>query len=78
MATQNARPVPRLQALTVDREVSFEYDDAGFGESDDEVGDDEQPRGTARKGRGFKRSRVTIDPQAILMDAPGFEYVFFY
>lgn len=71
--TDSARPVPRLQALTVDREVSFEVDDVGFGESDDEVGDDEQPRGTARKGRGLKKSRVTIDPQAILMDAPGFE-----
>lgn len=71
--TDMARPVPRLQALTVDREVSFEYDDTGLGESDDEVGDDEQPKGTARRGRGLKKSRVTIDPQAILMDAPGFE-----
>ncbi|KAL4223524.1 hypothetical protein ACF0H5_016995 [Mactra antiquata] len=69
----SARPVPRLQALIIDREVSFEYDDAGFGESDDEIGDDEQPKGTARRGRGLKKSRVTIDPQAILMDAPGFE-----
>ncbi|XP_060598955.1 SANT and BTB domain regulator of class switch recombination-like isoform X3 [Ruditapes philippinarum] len=71
--TDSARPVPRLQALTIDREVSFEYDDIGFGESDDEIGDDEQPKGTARKGRGLKKSRVTIDPQAILMDAPGFD-----
>jgi len=70
---QSARPVPRLQALTVDREVSFKYDDIGFGESDDELGDDELPRGTGRRGRGFRRSRVTIEPQAILMDAPGFE-----
>lgn len=68
-----AKPVPRLQALTVAKEVSFEFDDIGFGESDDEVGDDEQPKGTGRKGRGTKKSRVTIDPQAILMDAPGFE-----
>ncbi|WAR02026.1 K1841-like protein [Mya arenaria] len=72
-ATDSARPVPRLQALTVDREVSFEFNDVGLGESDDEVGDDEQPRGTARKGRGFRKSRITIEPQAILMDAPGFE-----
>jgi len=73
MCCQSARPVPRLQALTVDREVSFKYDDIGFGESDDELGDDELPRGTGRRGRGFRRSRVTIEPQAILMDAPGFE-----
>ena len=73
MCFQSARPVPRLQALTVDREVSFKYDDIGFGESDDELGDDELPRGTGRRGRGFRRSRVTIEPQAILMDAPGFE-----
>ena len=46
---QIAKPVPRLQALTVDREVSFDYDDIGFGESDDEVGDDEQPKGTGKK-----------------------------
>ena len=45
---QIAKPVPRLQALTVDREVSFDYDDIGFGESDDEVGDDEQPKGTGK------------------------------
>ena len=69
---QSAKPVPRLKALTVDREVSFEYEDAGLGESDDEIGDDEQPRGS-KKGRGLKKSRVTIDPQAILLDAPGFE-----
>ena len=36
-----SRPIPRLQALTVERELSFEYDDIGMGESDDEVGDDE-------------------------------------
>ena len=46
---QIAKPVPRLQALTVDREVSFDYDDIGFGESDDEVGDDEQPKGTGNQ-----------------------------
>lgn len=40
------RPVPRLQALTVEKELSFEYDDIGMGESDDEVGDDEVPKGT--------------------------------
>ena len=40
--------MPRLQALTVAKEVSFEFDDIGFGESDDEVGDDEQPKGTGR------------------------------
>ena len=33
---------------TVAEEVSFEFDDIGFGESDDEVGDDEQPKGTGR------------------------------
>ncbi|XP_052074715.1 SANT and BTB domain regulator of class switch recombination-like isoform X1 [Mytilus californianus] len=67
------KPQPRLQALTMERELSFEYDDVGLGESDDEVGDDEQPRGTARRSRGIKKSMVTIDPQAILMDAPEFE-----
>ena len=40
------RPIPRLQALTVEKELSFEYDDIGMGESDDEVGDDEVPKGT--------------------------------
>lgn len=73
--TDTARPVPRLQALTIDHEMSFDHFeyDAGFGESDDEMGDDEQPKGTARKGRNLKKSRVTVEPQAILMDAPGFE-----
>lgn len=32
----------------MERELSFEYDDVGLGESDDEVGDDEQPRGTGK------------------------------
>lgn len=26
-----------------------------------------------RRAKGFRRSRVTIDPQAILLDAPDFE-----
>ncbi|KAK3084935.1 hypothetical protein FSP39_021652 [Pinctada imbricata] len=75
---ETGRPVPRLQALTVERELSFEYDDigVGMGESDDEVGDDEMPKlGTARKAKGLRKSRITIDPQAILLDAPDFEYV---
>ncbi|XP_078337550.1 SANT and BTB domain regulator of class switch recombination-like isoform X2 [Crassostrea virginica] len=67
------RPVPRLQALTVEKELSFEYDDIGMGESDDEVGDDEVPKGTGRRAKGFRKSRVTIDPQAILLDAPDFD-----
>lgn len=45
---QFLRPVPRLQALTVEKELSFEYDDIGMGESDDEVGDDETPKGTGQ------------------------------
>lgn len=40
--------MPRLQALTVEKELSFEYDDIGMGESDDEVGDDETPKGTGQ------------------------------
>ena len=44
-----SRPIPRLQALTVERELSFEYDDIGMGESDDEVGDDE----TVKVGTGI-------------------------
>ncbi|XP_056008643.1 SANT and BTB domain regulator of class switch recombination-like isoform X5 [Ostrea edulis] len=67
------RPVPRLQALTVEKEMSFEYYDVGMGESDDEVGDDEVPKGSSRKAKGFRKSRVTIDPQAILLDAPDFD-----
>ncbi|XP_062589863.1 SANT and BTB domain regulator of class switch recombination-like isoform X3 [Saccostrea cucullata] len=67
------RPVPRLQALTVEKELSFEYHDIGMGESDDELGDDEVPKGTGRKAKGFRKSRVTIDPQAILLDAPDFD-----
>lgn len=49
MFYQTARPQPRLQALTVERELSFEYDDIGMGESDDELGDDEQPKTTGIK-----------------------------
>ncbi|XP_060079266.1 SANT and BTB domain regulator of class switch recombination-like [Ylistrum balloti] len=71
--SETMRPQPRLQALTMERELSFEYDDIGMGESDDELGDDEQPKGTARRSRGTRRSRVTIDPQAILLDAPDFD-----
>lgn len=40
--------MPRLQALTVEKELSFEYDDIGMGESDDEVGDDETTKGTGQ------------------------------
>ena len=29
----------------MDREMSFDYDAIGMGESDDEIGDDEQPKG---------------------------------
>ncbi|KAJ8312380.1 hypothetical protein KUTeg_009753 [Tegillarca granosa] len=50
--SETTRPQPRLQALTVERELSFEYDDIGMGESDDELGDDEQPKTTARRNRG--------------------------
>ena len=57
--------MPRLQALTVDREVSFEYDDIGFGESDDEVGDDEQPKGTGEY-RNEKVFGASINTQRCL------------
>lgn len=32
----------------MEKELSFEYDDIGMGESDDEVGDDETPKGTGQ------------------------------
>ncbi|XP_041348451.1 uncharacterized protein KIAA1841 homolog isoform X2 [Gigantopelta aegis] len=67
------RPQPTLHALTVEKEVSFETDEFGFGESDDEIGDEESQKGAGKKTRTTKKSRVTIDPQAILVDAPGFE-----
>ena len=38
------RPQPRLQALTVEREVE-EQEDIGVGESEDEFGDEEEGRG---------------------------------
>ncbi|XP_074641668.1 SANT and BTB domain regulator of class switch recombination-like [Tubulanus polymorphus] len=64
-------PQPRLHPLTVDRSFENEF---GFGESDDEIGDDEVPpfSGKLRKPRAHKKSRVTVDPQAILLDAPDF------
>lgn len=67
---------PRLQALTVEKEVSYYLDDVGFGESDDETGDEEGSKDNnvnKRAGRGLKKSRVTVEPQAILLGAPGFE-----
>ena len=42
---QTKRPQPTLHALTVEKEVSFEADEFGFGESDDEVGDEESQKG---------------------------------
>ncbi|XP_064612610.1 SANT and BTB domain regulator of class switch recombination-like [Liolophura sinensis] len=67
---QTPRPRPRLQALTVQQEVTYDLEEYGIGESDDEVGDEEQPK--VKKPRP-KKSRVTIDPQAILLDAPAFD-----
>lgn len=32
----------------MEKELSFEYDDIGMGESDDEVGDDETPKGAGQ------------------------------
>lgn len=43
----------RLQALTIEREVSYD-DDFGFGESDDEVGDEEEG------GKGENSSPLVI------------------
>lgn len=119
------RPQPRLQALTIERELSYD-DEFGFGESDDEVGDEEDIKcksdGTSRakfsrhgqnripgetpllfckrslaefhssteiisliiwsmlvfsahKARVPRRSRITVDPEAILVDAPDFRYL---
>ncbi|GFO21893.1 hypothetical protein PoB_004839800 [Plakobranchus ocellatus] len=67
---------PRLQALTMEKEVSYYLDDVGFGESDEESGDDEASKDTSsnkRLNKGLKKSRVTVEPQAILLGAPGFE-----
>ena len=44
MLFQLGRPLPSLQALTVEREVS--NDDDEFGGSDDEIGDDESQQTT--------------------------------
>ncbi|XP_070203875.1 SANT and BTB domain regulator of class switch recombination-like isoform X3 [Littorina saxatilis] len=68
--TETGRPPPSLQALTVEREVSNDDDD--FGGSDDEIGDEEST-GAVRRTKGTKRSRVTINQQAILLHAPVFE-----
>nr|KAG5691777.1 hypothetical protein BaRGS_014777 [Batillaria attramentaria] len=68
---EHGRPVPRLQALTVEREVSGEDDE--FGASDDEIGDDESQQMAGKRMKGSRKSRVTIDPQAILLHAPVFE-----
>ncbi|XP_035829441.1 uncharacterized protein KIAA1841 homolog [Aplysia californica] len=70
---------PRLQALTMHKEVSYFMDDNEFGDSDDEIGDEESNKESnssssmKRVSKGLKRSRVTVEPQAILVDAPGFE-----
>ncbi|KAL8594510.1 hypothetical protein ACOMHN_024955 [Nucella lapillus] len=67
---ESGRPLPSLQALTVEREVS--NDDDEFGGSDDEIGDEETQQSTGRRSR-TKKSRVTIKQQAILLHAPVFE-----
>ena len=61
-----SRPQPRLHALTVEREVTNE----DLYESDDEIGDDEDSK-VVKKPRN-RRSKVTVDPQAILLGAPDF------
>jgi len=67
---------PRLQALTVEKEVSYYIDDE-FADSDDEVGDEESNKesisSVKKLNKAMKKSRVTVDTQAILVDAPGFE-----
>jgi hypothetical protein len=60
----DSRSGPRLKALTAEREVTF--DD---GDTDDEIGDDEDMR---VRRPGARKSKVTLDPQAILVDAPDF------
>ena len=52
------------------------YIDEEFGDSDDEVGDDESNKESnsgKKLSKGLKKSRITVEPQAILVDAPGFE-----
>ncbi|XP_055957977.1 SANT and BTB domain regulator of class switch recombination isoform X2 [Patella vulgata] len=72
--TDLSKPQPRLQALTVEKDISFDYDDYGMGESDDEIGDEESLKGTVvKKVKAKKKSRVTIEPQAILVGAPEFQ-----
>ncbi|BFZ05510.1 hypothetical protein BsWGS_08549 [Bradybaena similaris] len=68
---------PRLQALTVEREVSYYISDLET-ESDDETGDEESQStfgasGGKKLSRNLKKSRVTVESQAILVDAPEFE-----
>uniref|UniRef100_A0A2C9LIL3 SANT and BTB domain-containing protein n=1 Tax=Biomphalaria glabrata TaxID=6526 RepID=A0A2C9LIL3_BIOGL len=69
---------PRLQPLTVEKEVSYYVDE--FDESDDEVGDDEQQSSagstsTKKSSRALKKSLVTVNPQAILLDGPEFDQI---
>ncbi|XP_059160884.1 SANT and BTB domain regulator of class switch recombination-like [Physella acuta] len=70
---------PRLQPLTIEKEVSFFIDSFGS-ESDDELGDDESQKDRSnsaltsrREKKGLKKSLVTVEPQAILLDAPEFD-----
>ncbi|XP_064620548.1 SANT and BTB domain regulator of class switch recombination-like isoform X2 [Lineus longissimus] len=62
-------PQPRLEPLMYERQIAFD-DDIGFGESEDELGDDEIGKG--KRPKLTRKSKFTVDPQAILMDAPDF------
>ncbi|KAK0045577.1 hypothetical protein Bpfe_024943 [Biomphalaria pfeifferi] len=69
---------PRLQPLTVEKEISYYVDE--LDESDDEVGDDEQQSSagstsTKKSSRALKKSLVTVNPQAILLDGPEFDQI---
>ena len=63
---------PRLHALTAAREASHTYFDDEFGmdSGEDETGEDEDVQGPQRRSRA--KHRVTVDPKAILLDAPDF------
>ena len=53
------RPQPRLQALTVERSVSHD-EDIGMGESEDELGDDEE----AKSESCVAISDLSVEPPA--------------
>lgn len=69
LAIPDKKSEPHLKALMMERDVT--YDDK-FELSDDEVGDDEESKVTSAKKSRSRKSTLTIDSQAILLDGPDF------